>query len=69
MTTDLAKELYELHVQNDALFRRLARQAENEPDDNKYIASAAMMSLVIHGKAYITQNAFGELVFETTRPN
>ena len=69
MTTDLAKEIYDLHIQNDTLFRRLAKQTKNEPDDNKYIASAAMMSLVLHGKVYITQNAFGELVFETTLPN
>ena len=69
MVIDWREELYKFHMENDSLFRRLVIETENESDDGKFQIGFALMQLVMQGKVAISQDSFGELLFENNQPN
>ena len=69
MDANLRKEMMDWHMKNDTLFRRLATETNNEPDDAKFQIGVALLTLVLDGKVRIVQNNLGEMLFEHNLPN
>jgi hypothetical protein len=69
MDENQRKELYNFHLTNDALFRRLVMETASEPDESKFQVGLALLDLVMMGKVAILQDSFGELLFDLNQPN
>jgi len=69
MDANYRKELYDWHLKNDVLFRRLLEETNKEPDNNKFEMGVALLTLVLDGKVRIIQNNLGEMLFEHNLPN
>ena len=55
---------YDLHYENDVLFRMVADQTENEVDPVRYECSLAVLHLAMIGKLRFIQGNSGEILFE-----
>jgi len=69
MDDNLREELFNWHLQNDPLFRRLAEETTNELDDNKFQMNLALLHLTLEGKVAISQDNFGTLLFSESLMN
>jgi hypothetical protein len=69
MDEQTALQLIELHRQSDPLFARLYRETETENNTAKLEVSLALLHLCLEGKVVITQDAFGQLLFQPSETN
>lgn len=69
MDANTRQELFNWHMSNDALFRKLAYETASEPDDNKFAIGNALIELVMQGKVAISQDFNGEMLFDYNHPN